>query len=83
MLKLIYPLLRSNTKLTTVSTLCITGKLEWVEFGKGITSMIFDIFNILIRINIFHFHNEIIKSNNFFCLLQHKTVNCWFEKLHF
>ena len=28
LLKLIYPSLQSNTKLTTLPTLCITGKLE-------------------------------------------------------
>ena len=29
LLKLIHPSLQSNTKLTTLPTLCITGKLEW------------------------------------------------------
>ena len=36
LLKLIYRSLRSNTKLTTLPTLCITGKLDskWLEFSE-------------------------------------------------
>ena len=37
LLKLIYPSLRSNTKLTTLPTLCSTGKLDLALIGCTIS----------------------------------------------